>query len=61
MEKADCGKWVANTIEDTSQAMLEMLEKDRKQMRINSKALAKKYDWKNIAVQFKELFEKIRL
>jgi glycosyltransferase involved in cell wall biosynthesis len=60
VEQADCGKWVANTVEDTSQAILEMLEKDRNQMQINSKALAQKYDWKNIATQFKELFEEIK-
>ena len=59
VEAADCGKWVANTVEDTSQAILEMLKKDRKQMRINAKALAIKFDWKDIAVQFKTLFEGI--
>ena len=61
VEAAECGKWVANTVEETSQAMLEILKKDRKQMRINSQALAEKYDWKNIAIQFKQLFEEIPL
>jgi hypothetical protein len=28
-------------------------------MRINSKNLAHKYDWKNVALNFKNLFEKI--
>jgi glycosyltransferase involved in cell wall biosynthesis len=37
--------------------MLEMLEKEREQMRVNAKKLAKKYDWKNIALQFREVFE----
>lgn len=61
VEEADCGKWVANTIEDITKAILELLDKDRELMRVNSKAFAKKYDWKNIAVQFKELFEEIKL
>lgn len=59
VEKADCGRWVNNTLEETAQAMVEMLGKDREQMRVNAKELAKKYDWKNIAVQFKDVFEKM--
>ncbi|MEI6336268.1 MAG: glycosyltransferase [Methylococcaceae bacterium] len=57
VEDSNCGKWVSNTIDDTSQAVLELLEKDRELMRINSKALANKYEWKNIAIQFKNLFQ----
>ena len=59
VEEADCGKWVNNGVEETSQAILDMLEKDRKTMRDNSKMLAKKYDWRNIALQFKDLFQKM--
>ncbi|MBD3797013.1 MAG: glycosyltransferase [Campylobacterales bacterium] len=57
VEDADCGRWVNNTMDETAQAMVEMLGKDREQMRMNAKKLAKKYDWKNIALQFKEVFE----
>lgn len=56
VEEADCGKWVSNSVETTTQAMIEMLGRDRAQMRINAKNLAQKYDWKTIAIQFKELF-----
>jgi len=59
VEEADCGKWVNNSVDETAQAMIEMIGKDREKMRINSKDLAKKYDWKNIAVQFKKVFEKM--
>jgi len=59
VETADCGKWVNNNVNDTSQAILEMLKKDREQMRINSKKHAKNYNWENIAVQFKNVFEKM--
>jgi glycosyltransferase involved in cell wall biosynthesis len=59
VESFDCGKWVNNNVDETSRAMLQMFSKDRKLMRINSKKLAKKYDWKNIALQFKNLYERI--
>lgn len=59
VEDADCGKWVPNSIEDTSVAMIEMLSKDRETIRINAQKHAEKYDWKNIAVQFKDLFGKM--
>jgi glycosyltransferase involved in cell wall biosynthesis len=58
VEKADCGKWVDNSVEATSQAILEMLGKNRVMMRVNSKKIAEKYDWKNVAFQFKEVFER---
>ncbi len=60
VEEANCGRWVKNNVKETAQAMVEMLETDREQMRINTKKLAGKYDWKNIAVQFKDLFEQMR-
>jgi glycosyltransferase involved in cell wall biosynthesis len=59
VESADCGKWVANSVEETSKAMLEMLGRNREQMRINSKQTAKKYGWTTIAIQFKELFDEM--
>lgn len=57
VEEANCGKWVANTIEDTAQAMLYLLSQDRETMRLNSKKLATQYEWKNIALQFKNLYQ----
>jgi glycosyltransferase involved in cell wall biosynthesis len=57
VEYADCGKWVNNSVDDTSLAMLEMLKKDRETMKENSRKFAKEYDWKNIAIQFKGVFE----
>ena len=59
VEDSDCGRWVNNSVDETVNAIIEMLEKDRDLMRINSKKLAEKYDWKNIALQFKEVFEKM--
>lgn len=56
VKDGQCGKWIANTIVDTSNAMIEMLNKDRETMRVNAQRHAQKYDWKNIAVQFKDLF-----
>ncbi len=54
-----CGDWVKNSVHETSQAMIGILEQDRGQMQINSKELAKKYDWKYIAKEFKGLYESL--
>lgn len=59
VEDYECGKWVKNSIEETSKAMNEVLKKDREMMRINSKKLAFMYDWKTIANNFKILYESI--
>lgn len=59
VEEANCGKWVKNSIEETSKAILEMLKRDREQMRRNSKKLTKKYDWKHVAFLFKKAYERI--
>jgi glycosyltransferase involved in cell wall biosynthesis len=59
VEKYDCGKWVDNSVELTSGAMIEMLKRDRDEMRINSLKLASKYDWSSVAMQFKTLFERM--
>ena len=59
VEKYNCGKWVENSIEETSKAMNEILLQDREIMRTNSKKLAQTYDWKNIALKFKKLFDKL--
>ncbi len=59
VEEANCGKWVNNSVKETAKAIQEMLEKDREEMRVNAKKLAVKYDWKNIALQFKEVYEEM--
>jgi glycosyltransferase involved in cell wall biosynthesis len=59
VEEYDCGKWVENNVDETTKAMKEILLKDRETMRINSKKLAQEFDWKNIAKEFKNLFEEM--
>jgi glycosyltransferase involved in cell wall biosynthesis len=59
VEDGECGKWVPNSIKDISDAIMVMLNRDREIMRKNAKKSAEKYDWKNIAIQFKNLFEKM--
>jgi len=59
VEETDCGRWVNNSVDETAAAILQMLEKDREQIRCNAKTLAKKYDWKNIAIKFKRAFEEM--
>jgi len=60
VKKYDCGKWVANNVEDTSKAMVEVLGRDREKMRTNSMNLASQYDWSSVAKQFKKVFEEIK-
>ena len=59
VESAECGKWVNNSEKETYFAILKMLKKDREIMRVNAKKLAKKYDWKNVAIMFKKLYERM--
>lgn len=59
VEEYNCGRWIENSIEKTSKAMGKILNKDREIMRSNSIKLASKYDWKNIAKEFKNLFEEM--
>lgn len=59
VEENGCGKWVNNTVEETSRAILTMLSKNQDEMQVNAKMLAKKYDWKTIAKEFKKLYENI--
>jgi len=59
VEGANCGKWVHNSVEETTKAICQMLQKDREQMRLNSRKLSQKYDWKNIATQFEKIFKKM--
>lgn len=54
---ARCGKWVPNTIKDTEVAMIELLEKNRDELRVNSKNYIRKFDWKNIAREFKSIYK----
>ena len=60
VEECDCGKWVENSIEKTSKSIIEMLERDREEMRENSMRLASKYDWSSVALQFKKVFEEMK-
>jgi len=53
----DCGAWVENSIDKTTQAILKILKEDREQMRQKSKKLAKKYDWIYIAKEFKVIYK----
>ena len=59
VEDYKCGKWVANNIESTGSAMLELLGSDRSIMRKNSLELSRNYDWSAVASKFKTVFNKL--
>ena len=46
VEDYKCGKWVANNIESTCSAMLELLGNDRSIMRKNSLEFSRNYEFK---------------
>ena len=56
VEENGCGKWVKNTPEQTAEAIKELLNKDLIAMGENGKKFIKKFDWKNIALQFETAF-----
>lgn len=57
VEKAGCGRWINNTFEDTAEAIIDLLNRDRKFLRKNALKYVQKYDWKNIANKFKHCYE----
>ncbi len=59
VEDYNCGKWVENSIKETSIAINKILKQNREVLRNNSKKLALNYDWANIAVEFKNLFKEM--
>jgi len=59
VEDAGCGKWVENTVEATYSAMKDILKGDAKAMGKAAMDHAKRYDWRNIAVQFKAVFSEM--
>ena len=61
VEKYKCGRWVNNTVEETTQAMLNVLEyHNQRQLSINSKQLSQHYSWESIALQFSNLFQNLK-
>ena len=57
IEKYNCGRWVENSIETTSNAIIDMISKDREEMRQNSFEYSSQYDWSSVAIKFKKVFE----
>ena len=60
VEKCECGKWVENSVDATTTAIFELLEQDRNILRQNSINFAKDYEWKDIAIKFKNLYKKMQ-
>ncbi len=59
VEPHNCGIWAENTVDRITNAMMEVLDKDRDTMRRNSMIFASGYDWANIAIKFKNTFERM--
>lgn len=59
VEEFECGKWVENSVSSTSKAMIELLKQNQHELRTNAKKLARIYEWKNVAMQFKCIFKNL--
>lgn len=59
VKKVGCGKWVQNTPQEFAKAIIELLQSNPSEMGAKGREYVKKFDWKSIALQFKELFERM--
>jgi len=57
IEAAGCGHWIDNNIDDNVTAILDLLNKDREQLRQNALNFAKEFEGGKIALRFKKLYE----
>lgn len=59
IEEAGCGKWIANEQDSIVKVMRYMLRQDKETMGSNAISFVSQYDWSKIAIEFKELFDKM--
>lgn len=59
VEENKCGRCVENTVDDISDAIEDVLKKDKHQMQLNSKKYSRNFDWKHIALKFKNFYQNI--
>ena len=59
VEQYNCGRWVDNSINSTTEAMLDLLSQDLKIMGDNGREYIKRFSWQNIGKQFDELFNQM--
>jgi glycosyltransferase involved in cell wall biosynthesis len=57
VEEAGCGRWVPNTVEDTANAMLTLFASNRDVLSKNALEYVKRFDWSNIAIEFKNFYK----
>ncbi|QLQ65042.1 MULTISPECIES: glycosyltransferase [Providencia] len=60
VEKNQCGLWVNNSIEETTQAIINILDSDLKFLSHNSIHFSNKYSWNQVAIEFKDLFNSMK-
>lgn len=60
VEKHGAGLWVNNSPDEVGEAMSKILEAENQQeISLKSRALAREYGWRNIAVRFAQLYSQI--
>ena len=60
VEKNNCGKWVDNSKEEISKAIINLLDFNRNIIRENALKYSEKFDWSNIAKTFKIEFHNLK-
>ena len=60
VEEYHCGKWVDNTVDDTKNAIESLLKSDYIRMGKNGQKYITKFEWKNIAKNFVNIFKEIK-
>jgi glycosyltransferase involved in cell wall biosynthesis len=59
VETANCGRWVPNTPSNTAEAILDLLSRNRIELRQNALQFVEKYDWKKITADFYSLYNEL--
>ncbi len=57
VEESGCGRWIPNTVHETANAIIDILNRDPELLRKNALKYIQKFEWKNIALSFKKLYE----
>lgn len=59
VEQAGCGRWVDNSPEQIASAVLDLLGRNREELRQRAKALSQKFEWKLVAEQMKQYYRSL--
>lgn len=56
IEKYSCGRWVANTVEDTASAIFDLIHRDSAILSDNCVNYSRTFTWDSIGISFQQLY-----